>query len=300
MCPVNYTALRGPITDAGVIEDIKAKTFFCVCFPKQDAPFIDLAFRTADLNTTLKVVQKHRHRRAEEPRPLVKDTNLTYVPPPKTDITPALLAESLSVQPQDTATVGSIMPHFQDGVVSYGVQLNGLIAATMTLNASTSLPCANIGQSGQAQPDLVLQPKYIDNGTAQPYVPDCNIVAVNMYDPNVIHYWVMDANGSIYSLVGNNKVMNIDQLNTTASVSLVLRAKPAGTMKRDLVAAAFQKGTEVVKRALSQPDPHTASMSAEACAAIQCNNNGGKAAVFNPFTKTCWCQDPVYVEIEHV
>lgn len=253
-----------------------------------------------DLNTTIHVIQKHVQRRAEALKPLVKDSNITFVPPPKTDITPALLAESLSVQPQDTATVGSVMPHFQDGVISYGIQLNGLVAATMTLNASTSLPCADIDHSGQSQPDLVLRPKDIENGTAQPYISDCNIIAVNMYDPNVIHYWMMHASGAIYSLVGDNKVMSIDQLNSTANTSLVLRAKPAGTAKRDLEAAAIEEGTEALRRALSQPDSHTASMTAEACAAMKCNNNGGDPAVFNPFTKTCWCKDPVYVEIEHV
>lgn len=283
-----------------VNEDVKPGNVRCVCVLKQDAPLINFALRTADLNNTINTIQKIRQRRTETVELMVKDTNITFVPPPKTDITPALLAESLSVQPQDTATVGSIMPRFQDGVISYGVQLNGLIAATMTLNASTSLPCANIGQPGQPQPDLVLRPKDVDNGTAQPYVPDCNIIAVNMYDPNVIHYWVMNANGAVFSLVGNNKVVDIDQLNSTASTSLVLRAKLAGNVKRDLVAAAVREGTEIVKRALSQPDHHTASMTAEACAAMKCNNNGGKAAVFNPFTKTCWCQDPVYVEIEHV
>lgn len=292
--------MRAPITADGIAADGKLVNVRCICILQQDAPVINAALRIADLNTTIQAVQKHVQRWAEALEPLIEDSNITFVPPPKTDITPALLAESLGVQPQDTATVGSVMPHFQDGVVSYGIQLNGLVAATMTLNASTSLPCANIGQSGQSQPDLVLLPKDIENGTAQPYIPDCNIIAVNMYDPNVIHYWVMHATGAVYSLVGNNKVMDIDQLNSTASTSLVLRAKPAGTVKRGLMSTAFDHGTEIMKRALSQPDPHTASMTAEACAAMKCHNNGGDAAVFNPFTKTCWCKDPVYVEIEHV
>lgn len=231
---------------------------------------------------------------------VVKDTNFTYIPPPKADVTPDLLAESLQIQPQDTATVGSVMPHFQDGVISYGVQLNGLVASTMTLNASTALPCANIGAAGQAQPDLALRPKDIDNGTAQPYIPDCNIVAVNMYDPNVINYWVINAEGAIFSLVGSNKVMQINQLNSTASVSLVLRAAPASNSKRDIALTVLENTIKIAKRAMSQPDLHTATMTAEACAAIKCNNNGGQAAVFNPFTKTCWCRDPAYVEIEHV
>lgn len=273
----------------------------CVCVPEEEASAINLAFRAVDFKTAPGLGRsKHQKEARNMEPPLSKDTNFTYVPPPKTDITPELIAQSLAVQPQDTATVGSVMPHFQDGVIAFGVQLNGLVAATMTLNASTSLPCANIGSPGQSQPDLVLQPKDIENGTMQAYVPDCNIIAVNMYDPVLINYWVMNANGSIFSLIGNNKVMNIGRLNSTASTSLVLRAYPAGTAKRDLEVATFLEGMSILKRSMSPPGPHTALMTPEACAAMKCTNNGGKAALFNPFTKTCWCQDPVYAETEIV
>lgn len=299
-------------------------THYCLCLPKVDALFLEMGLRMADMASTTVVLQQQRRllqdlqaqARAETTRgtvssrksrtksrrdvPVARDTNFTYVPPPKTDVTPALLAESLAVQPQNTATVGTVMPYVQDGVISYGVQLNGLIAATMTLNASTSLPCANIGSQDGPQPDLVLRPKDIDNGTAQPYIPDCNIVAVNMYDPDVIHYWVMNPAGAIFSLVGSNKLMQIDQLNSTTSMSLVLRATTASNVKRDNTSGGLPSGHQIAERAMSQPDVHTATMTAEACAAIKCNNNGGQAAVFQPFTKTCLCQDPVYVEIEHV
>lgn len=230
--------------------------------------------------------------------------NFTYVPPPKTDITPQLLSESLALQPQDTATVGSVMPFFQDDVISFGCQLNGFIASTITLNASTELPCHGIGT--QSQPDLELRPKNVDNGTTQAYIPDCSIVAVNMYDPNVITYWVQDKSGAIYSVVGSNKIIDIDQLNSTASTSLVLRAKPAGSKKRDTTMHdCNMAGQDIVdramqKRAVLPPDWHTASMSPEACAAIKCNNNGGNPAMFNPFTKTCGCREPAYVEFDNL
>lgn len=246
-------------------------------------------------------------RRKEEFEPLSKDTNFTYVPPPKTDITPALLDQSLASQPQDTATVGSIMAHFKQGYIAFGVQLNGLVAATMTLNASTQLPCDRVGN--ELQPDLELRPKDVDNGTAQIYVPECQIVAVNMYNPEVINYWVLDGNGSIHSLVGSNKLINLDQLNSTASMSLVLRTRQPGVAKRDQTmhdcAMAGQGivrrvlGREDQRRGLSEPDSHTASMTPEACAGMKCNNNGGEPAIFNRFTNTCWCRDPVYVETDH-
>ncbi len=57
--------------------------------------------------------------------------------------------------------------------------------------------------------------------------------------------------------------------------------------------------TKQEKRGLSAPDAHTASMTAEACAGMKCNTNGGGPAMFNPFTSTCWCKDPVYVETDH-
>lgn len=283
----------------------------CACVREEDYLYV---FSMKEVGITGKVpyeeilkAKRNNFRRSEAVEPLSKDTNFTYVPPPKTDITPQLLDQSLASQPQDTATVGSIMPHFQDGVLSFGVQLNGLVAATMMLNASTDLPCDGIG--GQAQPDLELRPKDVDNGTAQTYIPDCQIVAVNMYNPDVINYWVQDKNGSITSLVGSNKLVDINLLNSTASTSLVLRAKQPGAAKRDssmgngattgqaIADRAMQKEQE--KRGLSAPDPHTASMTAEACAGMKCNNNGGNPAMYNPFSSTCWCRDPVYVETDH-
>ena len=283
----------------------------CACVKEEDYLYI---YSMEEVGKTGKVphneilrAKKNNFRRTDDIESLSKDTNFTYVPPPKTDITPALLDQSMASQPQDTATVASIMAHFQQGVLSFDAQLNGLVAATMTLNASTDLPCDGIG--GQPQPDLELRPKDVDNGTAQTYIPDCQIVAVNMYNPDVINYWVQDKNGSIHSLVGSNKIVNLSQLNSTASTSLVLRAKRSGVARRDLstdecamagraiARRAMKQGEH--KRGLSAPDSHTASMTAEVCAGMRCNNNGGIPAMFNPFTSTCWCKDPVYVETDH-
>ena len=233
-----------------------------------------------------------------------EDPDFTYIPPPKTDITPELLAQSLANQPQDTATIVSVMPYFSDDVIQYGAQMNGFVASTLSLNASTELPCDGIGSPAQPA-DLELRPKDIDNGTAQAHIPDCSIVAVNMYNPNVINYWVQTRNGTMHSLVGSNKIVNIDQLNTTASVSLVVRAKSLTMQKRDLASVeGLEIGRAIAARAIERkavvpPDPHTASMTAEACAAITCNNNGGQPAVYNQFTKMCGCREPSLVEIDH-
>ncbi|KAK5324487.1 hypothetical protein LTR70_002934 [Exophiala xenobiotica] len=279
----------------------------CACVREEDYLYVS---SMKELGVTRKVphdqileARKTHFRRSEAIEPLSKDTNFTYVPPPKTDITPALLDQSLASQPQDTATIGWIMAHFQGGVLSFGAQLNGLVAATMTLNASTDLPCDGIG--GQQQPDLEIRPKDVDNGTAQTYIPDCQVVAVNMYNPDVINFWVLDKNGSIHSLVSSNKIINLGQLNSTSSTSLVLRAKQPGVAKREVsMHECSMAGHDIARRALekrglSAPGPHTATMTAEACAAMKCINNGGDPAIFNPFTNTCWCRDPVYVGTDH-
>lgn len=235
--------------------------------------------------------------------PSTRATNFTYIPPPSTDITPQLLDQSLNSQPQHKATVSSLMPHFPAGYIQVGIQLDSFVASTMMLNMSTDFPCGIIGKA--AQPDLQIQPKDVYNASAQIIIPDCSLIAVNMYKSTVINYWVRNSAGAILSLVGSNKVVDIDRLNSTESVALVLRAIPAGSeqavgsTKRDTI-----DGDDIIERALnarsfSAPDMHTATMSAEACAAIKCNNNGGQAAMYNPFTKTCACKDPVFVEVDH-
>jgi len=254
-----------------------------------------------DMNSSKESIQMHK-RFVEDMQPAVKDTNFTYIPPPQTDITPELLEESLTVQPQNTATVGSVLPYFQDGVISYGVQLNGFIAATMALNASTSLPCDSIGSS--SEPDLVLKPAEVKNATAQPVIMDCEIIAVNMYDPNIITYWVQKRDGGIFSLAGSNKVEDINDINAAASTNLVLRAQAWGQTKRSEEHTCTPDCPHLItaraldRRTMSTPDVHTSTFSKEACDTITCNTNGGMSALFNPFTMTCGCPDQTYVETD--
>lgn len=245
-------------------------------------------------------------RRAEDFVLDEKDENpgFTYIPPPKTDVTPELLTQSLANQPQDTATINSVMSYFAEDVIVYGAQMNGFVAATLSLNASTEIPCDGIGSPIQPV-DLEVRPKDIYNGTAQAYIPDCSIVAINMYNPNIINYWVQTRNGTMHTMIGSNKIVNIDQLNTTASVSLIIRARKATAKKRGLTSVESLKlgraiaARAIERRAIVPPDSHTATMSEAACAAMICNNNGGQPAVFNQFTKMCGCREPSYVEVDH-
>ena len=278
----------------------------CACIDSRDygiATAIKLSHDRGFHIGDIKMPEMVLRRAGRDFDPLSKATNFTYVPPPKTDITPQLIDQSLSVQPQNMATLASIFPYFPAGYVRVGIQLDSFVASTMMLNMSTDLPCGTIGQL--EQPDLEIRPKDVYNASAQVVTPDCSLVAVNMYKSTVINYWVQNRAGAIFSLVGSNKLVDLDKLNSTESVALVLRAVPAGSeknnahTKRDAV-----DGNEMVERALdkrgfSAPDMHTATMSAEACSAITCNTNGGQSAMYNPFTRTCACKDPVITEIDH-
>lgn len=98
---------------------------------------------------------------------------------------------------------------------------------------------------------------------------------------------------------------NIGATNTTATVSLVLRAVVPNQSKRseehvhtpDCMHAIAERALS--RRAIVPPDVHTSVFTEEACAQITCTNNGGKPSLFNPFTRTCGCADPVLVEIDH-
>ncbi|KIW49001.1 hypothetical protein PV05_10718 [Exophiala xenobiotica] len=157
----------------------------------------------------------------------------TFIPPPKQDITPELLNQSLSVQPQNTATVSSIIPYFRENVLRIYMQLKGLVADTLVVNASASLPCSGIGLD--PEPKIAIVPKVVQQGQGQPQVQvaDCQCIAVNMYIPNVITYWIQKlSDGTIYSLTGSNTVIDIDQMNTTQSTALSIVTLTVGRAKR--------------------------------------------------------------------
>ena len=256
----------------------------------------------------------------------------TYIPPPKTDITPALINESLSVQPQNTATISSVQIHIPDGKITFYFQLNGPVASTLAINASTSLPCGSIGTD--PQPDISIVPKNVEQGYGeqQTVIPDCLCFAVNMYNPNIINFYVSNEQGKMFSLTGSNKIIDIDKLDTSQTLALDLVPIPAGSQKRSTVsttnyvplkaraifgiqcgqpcpfpymrhvtgsdggcACIFSEGTIVDKRGVSAPDMYTSVFSKEACEAITCLETG-KPARFNPLSLSCMCVDPAYIE----
>lgn len=260
-----------------------------------------------------------------------------YLPPPKPDITPDLIEESLRLQPQNTATVSSVIPYFKDGIIKVFIQLNGPVAQTIVVNASVNLVCGTIGLT-DPQPNVALVPLvvYEGQGTNQTVVADCQIIAVNMYNPQVITFWVQKiADGTLYSVISSNKVLDIDKMNPGLSTSLALVTLPhvqkrssavlanlIAPEKRQIFAAdcalacpfyhmhmiegtdgycgcMFNSADEEVDlygRGLIEPNVHTAVMSAEACAGMRCFTEGNKAAVFNPFTGNCWCHTQPLIE----
>lgn len=260
----------------------------------------------------------------------------TFIPPPKVDITPQLINESLALQPQDTATVSSVVPLFKDSIITFGIQLNGIVATSLSINASTAFPCGAIGT--EPEPNIELVPKYVQQGTTQTVIADCLCIAVNMYTPNAITYWIQNADGNIFSLVSGNKVMHINEINTSAPIAINLIAAPANSTdlgKRRTVtnennfplpryqvvsmpcdrtcssqllpvegsdhqcgcmSRGASQGLDLTARGLHEPDAYTAVMTKEACSAMKCNINHGKPAMFNPFSKTCWCVDASYIE----
>lgn len=262
----------------------------------------------------------------------------TFIPPPKEDITPALIQQSLSVQPQNTALASSIIAHFLDGRIQVFLQLDGPVPTVLVVNASTSLPCGSIGLT-DPQPNLALVPLVMNQGQGQPQtvVLDCECIAVNMYQPQIITYWIQKlSDGSVYSVVGNNVVKDIDKMNTTQSTTLTLTPLAPGATKRSAsdnieyiqpekrqiwnvnchsacplyhmkkitgsngnCGCMFYGADERLHtRALVSPDLMTATMTKEACQGMQCFDSAGnsKPALWHPAHQTCWCITQPYIE----
>ncbi|RMD42235.1 hypothetical protein DV735_g2883, partial [Chaetothyriales sp. CBS 134920] len=164
----------------------------------------------------------------------------SFLPPPNTNITPELINQSLSVQPENTATISSVLIHIPQGVLTVTFQMNGVIADSMSVNASTSMICGAIGS--EPEPEIEIVPKaaaqgQVSNETAAAEA-DCLCIAVNMYNPNVINLWVMDRQGQVFALASSNKIVNIDQLDPGLAEALSLVPIPAGSQKRDVASLA--------------------------------------------------------------
>lgn len=257
----------------------------------------------------------------------------TFVPPPKTDITPELMNQSLNSQAQNEAIADSVIPDFINGNLTFMVQMDGIVAARIPINASIYLPCGGIGKTDNV--DIMIVPKYVNDGTNQTTVADCMVIAINMYTPDIYTYWVRTADGETISVTGTNRIHDINQIYTGGPLELRLHAstdsskrsvsmrEPEDCSVSKLIqifptdcregcsksSKTFIQGIEDFcgclertkqekwnTRGLYAPDVGDATMSAEACAAMRCINNNNQPAIYNQFTRTCWCQDPTYVE----
>ena len=258
----------------------------------------------------------------------------TFIPPPKTPITGQLINESLQLQPQNLATVSSIMPFFADGVITFTMQLPGIVLNQIPINASTAFPCGSIGVD--PEPNIMIVPKYVQQGTSQTVIGNCMCIAVNVYNPNITTYWIQNEVGEIYSLLGTNEVTAINQIDTSAPIAVNLLTTSPTSSKRaitdslDIVPLARRQVISVAcgkdcpmtsmkkltipyvgcacvfkeagqenglsTRGLTAPDAYSATMTEAACNGMICDSNGGKPAVFNPFSRTCWCVDAPVIE----
>lgn len=287
---------------------------------KSATKVIDLHMDRRQLSTTVGAV-------SQTPYP-------SYVPPPPIEVTQELLQKSMAVQPQKLATVASVIPHFAEGVITFFLQLQGPIAQTLVINATDTLPCGNIG--AQPQPNIILVPQTVKNGTPQVTIPSCLVIAVNIYNPLWITYWIRKPDGSIYALTSDNKVHDIDQLDLGVPAAIAIRTTLVdGSSKRrstkDSVNVPAKRHqvyqipcselcpdpimevvhdssnfcgcvlneaskSHLLSRAVVEPNAYTATMTAEVCAGITCINNGNQPGIYNPFSRTCWCTAPTYVE----
>lgn len=258
----------------------------------------------------------------------------TFIPPPKIPITGQLINESLQLQPQNLATVSSIMPFFADGVIAFTMQLPGIVLNQIPINASTAFPCGPIGVD--PEPNIMIVPKYVKQGASQTVVGNCMCIAVNVYNPNTTTYWIQNEVGEIYSLLGTNEVTAINQIDTSAPIAVNLlttspasskrgitesvdivplvrrqvisvacgKACPWFSMKRlkgpvhDCACVFKQAGQEkdLISRGLTAPNAYSATMTEAACKGMICDTNDGKPAMFNPFSNTCWCVDAPVIE----
>ncbi len=236
----------------------------------------------------------------------------TFVPPPKKDLTPELLNQSLSIQHQNKAKVASVIAHLADAVIG-----------------SNPLP------------NIMLVPKYVQGGTQQIIIANCRCIAVNQLKPDLVNWWILNQDdGSLYSLAGLPEVTDIDKIVPGAPVVLTMIASSVSPSKREGVAAASivelprrqvlkanvcdrrcpggmepipgdllknppecgclaQEASELkglATRGLSAPGPYTVTMDEAACKAMKCTNNNNKPPMWNPFDLQCWCAGPTYVE----
>ena len=238
------------------------------------------------------------------PTPLPSEVNtsspaaITFIPPPKTDLTPALIQESLMQQPQQTADIISATPYFMDGTIVFGVQLEGGPVVTIIyMNASTTIPCGTIG--ADPEPGLVVVPFNVVNGTEQVMVNTCLVIAVNIYQPKVITFWVQKPSGDLYSLSSDAKIHDLNKINTNlpAFADILTTDTPFTRRNGMIPTITLAKPDALGVRDLVEINPYTTVMTKGACDAMFCKSNNGSHALYNPFLRTCYCQTLQYAQV---
>jgi hypothetical protein len=257
-----------------------------------------------------------------------KDPVPTFIPPPKTDDTQALIDQALTAQPQNNALISSAIPYFLDGVIRVYLQLTGPVPYTLPVNCTTSFPCGGIG-GPDPQPNLAMVPLVVNAGQGAPQtvVANCELIGINIYKQPIINYWIQDLDdGNVWSVIGNNVVVDINKMNTTQSTALTLTTQTSTNQKRaennmeyayldkrqmwgvNCNAACpfnfmtklrgtdghcgciFEGPSDINKRDFIQPDNMNAKMTEASCAAMTCLTGGSpRPALYNPFHQTCWC-----------
>ena len=266
-----------------------------------------------------------------------------FLPPPapKQDITPALIQQATNEDPETTAVVSGLVPHFHDGHISYLVQLNGF-ADSFVMNASTTIPASTIGSDSSV--GLVLVPKSIKGKPSMRMQETVLIIAVNFFQKEIVTYYCQLDNGTVVKLNSDKKVHAIDRMDPNGPPDLSLIPKSiSNVLQRDIIdsiipATTIEKRPEAVQpsscdlecpihqipatadatcacRGIIHPErrvtgqlsrrrgvegvsAYTAVQTEKSCKAMICINNGDKPAMFNPFTKSCYCSTLAIEELD--
>ena len=231
----------------------------------------------------------------------------SFIPPPKTDITPALIQQSLSEQPQTLGQISAVRPYFLDGMIQFTMNLVGPAGSNgMLMNASTNIPASTVGDNNE--PSLIIVPETVDNGTEIVTMETATIIAINMYSNEYLTYWVLLNNGKLVSLLSDCQVHDIDRINpNTAALSII---PSPYTNKRDTLSvsatasqnmadeisrrAAHGASPELNKRGLAGVNNYNTKMTQESCASMKCTLDG-ESPLWNMFTANCYCNTtPAY------
>ena len=225
----------------------------------------------------------------------------TFLPPLKTDITPQLIQQSLSQQPQSLGQISAVQPFFLDGVIQFTMSLAGSTGSTgMLMNASTKIPASTIGNNNE--PSLIIVPESVKNGSEIVTTETATIIAMNMYNTEYLNFWVLLNNGTTIPLLSDCKVHDIDRIDpSTARVAIM----PSPLEKRDSrsgsasLSQAMARGISKraadsvplgnTKRGIEGVNSYNTKMTQKSCNNMNCTINN-ESPMWNMFTATCYCE----------